>query len=81
MASGIPVVATSVGGTPELLVDGETGLLIEKENPKQIAECILRLVRNKKLRRKMGEAGMMRTQRMFDIRKTACQIEGVILNA
>lgn len=81
MAAGMPVVATRVGGIPELVADGETGFLVEKENPEQIAECILRLARDAQLREKMGRTGRERAGRFFDIRKNARNVEEVILNS
>jgi glycosyltransferase involved in cell wall biosynthesis len=81
MTAGVPVVATRVGGSPELVVDGETGFLVEKENPGQIAECILRLADDKGLREKMGRAGRDRARDLFDVRKNALQVEEVLLGA
>ncbi len=44
MAAGKPVVATSVGGTPEAVVDGVTGLLVPPRNPEALANAIVKLV-------------------------------------
>src|ERR1700752_15450 len=79
MASGIPVVATRVGGNPELVLNEETGLLVDKERPKQIAASLLRLSNDAELRLRLGAAGQARARSMFDIRKTATQIEEVLL--
>lgn len=79
MASGVPIVATRVGGSPELVVNGEAGFLVNKEDPKHLAECILKLASNKKLRKKIGRAGIKRAQKMFDVRKNASRIEELIL--
>lgn len=57
MACGVPVVATKVGGTPEVVKDGKNGFLLEPGRPKLIAEKLIKLLRNKKLRRRMGAAG------------------------
>ncbi|WP_455392800.1 glycosyltransferase family 4 protein [[Eubacterium] cellulosolvens] len=54
---GRPVIATNVGGTHELIKHEETGLLIEPENPKLMAESIIRLVNDKKLQKRLGENG------------------------
>jgi glycosyltransferase involved in cell wall biosynthesis len=81
MASGVPVVATRVGGTPEIIVDGETGLLVEKDSPSQIARAILRLADDALLRKQMGEAGRQRVRRMFDVRKNARVMEEVLLGS
>ena len=81
MACGIPVVATRVGGTPEMVVDGETGLLVDKACPEQIAECLLRLAHDVNLRRSMGSAAKKRVIMNFDIRRTSTEIEEVMLGA
>jgi glycosyltransferase involved in cell wall biosynthesis len=51
MASGIPVVATNVGGLPELITNNCNGLLVSPSNSKELAEAILRLLNNPKLAR------------------------------
>jgi glycosyltransferase involved in cell wall biosynthesis len=53
MAAGIPVIATSVGGIPDFLRDGETGLFCEVKNPKNIAEKVKILLKNNELRKKI----------------------------
>lgn len=80
MASGIPVIATRVGGIPELVLDGVTGLLVNKESPEQIADCILRLAGDPRERESIGRAGMLRVREMFDIRKNARIVEEAILS-
>jgi len=54
---GRPVIATRVGGTPELIKDGKTGLLIEPGNPEVLAENIIRLADDKKLQKRLGKNG------------------------
>ena len=50
MAAGRPVVATRVGGTPELVIDGKTGLLVERHSPAELARAIASLLRDEALR-------------------------------
>jgi len=78
MASGIPVVATRTGGTPELIADGVTGILVEPASPARIAESVLRLVRDSQLRSRMGVAGRERVMAMFDVSKNARIIEKIL---
>jgi glycosyltransferase involved in cell wall biosynthesis len=52
----IPVVASNVGGLPETLRDGKTGFLVEPRRPDQIAEAVIRLLRDEELRSRMGRA-------------------------
>ncbi|MBU2109663.1 glycosyltransferase family 4 protein [Patescibacteria group bacterium] len=53
MAAGIPVIATSVGGIPDFLKDGETGLFCEVHNPQSISEKVKILLENQELRNKI----------------------------
>ncbi|WP_337844906.1 glycosyltransferase [Thermus sp.] len=71
MASGRPVIATAVGGVPELIEDGVHGFLVPPRNPKAFAEAILRLARNPLLVRQMGQEGRKRALERFDITQTA----------
>ncbi len=50
MASGLPVIASAVGGTPEIIKHGETGLLIQPGDPQSLAEAIIRLLEDAELR-------------------------------
>jgi glycosyltransferase involved in cell wall biosynthesis len=59
-AMEIPVVATQVGGIPEVVLDGETGILVEPGNSEQLAQAILTLIENPTLRKQMGERGRKR---------------------
>jgi len=47
-------VATRVGGTPELVIDGETGILVERSEPKQLARAIVTLLGDARLRATLG---------------------------
>ena len=52
-----PVIATNVGGTPEMMIDGKTGFLVEKGNHEQLIEKIRLLLEDKKLAKDMGDSG------------------------
>jgi glycosyltransferase involved in cell wall biosynthesis len=60
-----PVVATAVGGVPEVVSDGINGFLVPKENSAQLAAAIEKLSRDAQLRLKMGEAGQRAVQEQF----------------
>jgi glycosyltransferase involved in cell wall biosynthesis len=66
MATGLPVVASRVGGLPELIVDGETGLLVEPRDPDALAAALERLVADRALRRELGAAGRAYAEAHFD---------------
>jgi glycosyltransferase involved in cell wall biosynthesis len=55
---GKPVVATTVGGLPEMVDDGRTGYLISPRKPQEIADAVVRLMQDGELRHRMGAAGM-----------------------
>jgi glycosyltransferase involved in cell wall biosynthesis len=57
MASGLPVVATAVGGVPEILRDTETGFLCPKDSEAIVLERLLQLIHDESLRTKMGGLG------------------------
>jgi glycosyltransferase involved in cell wall biosynthesis len=65
MACGLPVVATRVGGMVETVVDGETGLLVEPEQPAALADAIVSLLQDAERSRKMGTGGRARAVACF----------------
>ncbi|MGA3058018.1 MAG: glycosyltransferase family 4 protein [Candidatus Limnocylindrales bacterium] len=64
-ASGLAVVATRVGGIPEIVVDGETGLLVPPEDPAALAKALERLIADPGLRSRLGRAGRRRIEELF----------------
>jgi glycosyltransferase involved in cell wall biosynthesis len=66
MASGIPVVATGVGGIPEQILDGETGILISPYQPEQIAKAVISLLQNPQMAREMGKRAKARAEARFN---------------
>ncbi|MDR7545120.1 MAG: glycosyltransferase [Armatimonadota bacterium] len=65
MFFGLPVVATRVGGIPEAVADGETGILVPPGDARALAEAVERLAADPHLRRKMGAAGRRRAEACF----------------
>jgi len=63
---GLPVIATRVGGSPEIVLDGKTGLLVEPQNSHALAEGLVKLLLEKELRVKYKENALQRAK-MFDI--------------
>jgi glycosyltransferase involved in cell wall biosynthesis len=77
MAVGLPVVATAVGGTPEVVVDGVTGLLTPSHDPGALAAAITTLLRDPDLRRKMGRAGLERVRERFTLKQMVQQTQAL----
>jgi glycosyltransferase involved in cell wall biosynthesis len=75
MEAGLPVVATRVGGVPDIVVDGETGFLVPPRDPAAVAEALSRLLEEPELARAMGEAGRKRRRTEFDLAATVRRIE------
>jgi glycosyltransferase involved in cell wall biosynthesis len=69
MARGKPVVATPVGGTAELVADGETGLLVPPRDPEALAAAIGALLADPERRRRLGEAGYRRVAEKFTLER------------
>ena len=78
MAAGLPVVATAVGGNPELIIDGETGYLVPPADPRAMADALLRLIRNPQLRREMGCRGRERVEEHFSLHAMVQKYEDVL---
>jgi glycosyltransferase involved in cell wall biosynthesis len=74
MAHGKPVVATAVGGTPEAVVDGETGLLVAPRDVPALSAALERLVGGEELRRRLGDAGRRRVEAHFSAREMTRRI-------
>jgi glycosyltransferase involved in cell wall biosynthesis len=67
MAAGLPVVAANVGGIPELVADGVSGLLVPPDDPDALAEAIERLLESPSLAQQLGHAGRRRVVENFDV--------------
>ncbi len=67
MAAGLPVVATQVGGVPEVILDGITGILLPAGNPQALAEAIQRLLTKPGLCMEMGRSGRERVRDDFSV--------------
>ncbi len=70
MVMGKPVVATNGGGTPELVVDGETGMLVAAGDARQLADCVCTLLDDAQLRSTMGRLGRRRIESEFSQQRT-----------
>lgn len=77
MAVERPVVATASGGVPEIVVEGETGLLVPPHEHGPLAEAIVAVLGDPASAASMGVAGRKRALERFDVRRVASQVEGL----
>lgn len=75
MEAARPVVATRVGGVPDIVAEGETGLLVPPRDPAGLAAGIAQLLDDPRLASRMGEAGRRRRREEFDLADTVRDIE------
>jgi len=73
-ASGLPVVATRHGGIPDVVLDGETGLLVEEGDIDGMAQHLLQLAREPELARRLGQAGRVKIRAEFSMEKSISQV-------
>lgn len=73
---GLPIVATAVGGVPQVLTDGVDGLVVPPGDPTALADGVARLVGDPDLRRRLG-AGARDRSAMFDVAEASREIEGI----
>jgi glycosyltransferase involved in cell wall biosynthesis len=72
---GLPVIASNVGGLPEVVADGVTGYVVAPENPADLASSLTRLCEDPTLARQMGEAGKDRALRLFTSKRLVDRFE------
>jgi len=80
MAMGKPVVATQVGGTPEIVIDGVNGFLVPPKDACLLASKVLILLRDRELCQRMGESGRIIVKERFDIKHTIRKMEDMYNN-
>ena len=80
MASSLPIVATQVGGIPELVIDGETGILVPPDDADQLAVGLCKVLESPQLREKMGCAGRQRIEETFTLEKKLNETEKLYLS-
>lgn len=80
MGAGIPVISTKWRGIPELVVDGETGILVDVKSPELFAESMLEMVKDSNLRSQMGKSALSRYQSLFSLNQFERRINDAICN-
>jgi glycosyltransferase involved in cell wall biosynthesis len=75
MSCGLAIVATSAGGTPEAIIDGETGLVVSPNNPDELASALKHLIDDDDLRAQLGQSAARAAREHFDFRLYVNQLE------
>jgi len=76
-SAGKPVIGAKIGATPEVIQENIDGLLTEFDNPHNIADQVLKLLRNKKLRKRLGEQGKVKVETFHSWRNIANKTKNV----
>ncbi|PKM11433.1 MAG: sugar transferase [Gammaproteobacteria bacterium HGW-Gammaproteobacteria-3] len=77
MASGLPVIATAVGGNPELVVQGQTGFLVAPQHPAEMADCLFSYAADKEKRLAHGQNGRRRVLAEFSMEAMTANYKAV----
>lgn len=79
MVTGLPVVSTRISGIPEMVIDNETGFLVEPHEVVALAGAIEKVTNDRSLGERLGHAGYERAQRLFSIEKNVHEFCALIL--
>jgi glycosyltransferase involved in cell wall biosynthesis len=77
MSCGKPVVATPVGGIPEALVDGETGLLVPPNDSEELAKAVVRVLGDRELAQRMAANGRQRAEMHFSVKRMVNDVQAL----
>ena len=80
MQAGLPIIATSVGGNPELIEAGKTGLLAEPRNAVMLVEKIKNLIDNNEIAKKFGANAKERARKEFGLEKMVNETKKIYNN-
>jgi glycosyltransferase involved in cell wall biosynthesis len=81
MEHKVPIVSTNEGGIPDVLKNGENGLISEKKNPLSLADCLAELLDSKELREKMGEDGYKKFKENYTIKSFEARLIEILKDA
>ena len=80
MAARLPIVASAVGGVPEMVVDGHNGRLVSPEQPRELSNACIALLADPELRNRMGENGWQIVNDKFNIQGQVEQLRKLYLD-
>jgi glycosyltransferase involved in cell wall biosynthesis len=76
-ATGLPTISTRHAGVPEIVLDGQTGFLVEEKNVNGLAQKLNTLIENPQLRAKFGERGRKLIEERFNIKDQTRELEDI----
>ena len=79
LATGTPVVASNVGGLPEIVKPNDTGLLVSPKNPSELARAVIAMAQDPAMRQRLGENGRHFVQESFAPDKLTRQVESILM--
>jgi glycosyltransferase involved in cell wall biosynthesis len=79
MATGLPVVSTNLGGIPEMVVENETGFLVQPGDVESMAHAIQKVISETSLAARLGQAGFQRAKTLFSIEKNVRELYALIM--
>ena len=77
MHAGLPIVAASVGGNPELITDQEQGMLMPAQNPEALANAIVKLIDDPNLAQRLGQAAQQKAFSDFSLARMIIKTKSV----
>src|SRR5437773_1400419 len=81
MATGLPVVSTNIGGIPEMIIENETGFLVQPSDAPAMTDAIGKVINDPSLAQRLGDSGYDRAQRLFSIDKNVRKLCALINTA
>ena len=79
MAVGVPVISTKLSGIPELIEDGQSGLLVNPRNAEELAKAIEKVLTNDGLCQQFVQRARIKVEEDFDVRKNAKELKRILL--
>jgi len=78
IASGAPVIASNVGGIPDIVINEKTGILVPEKNPKALSDSIIKLLGDKELSSALGKKAKIHVQKSFQWSKVSSEFDKII---
>src|SRR5207302_8365022 len=79
MATALPIVSTNIGGIPEMVIENETGFLLEPADASALADAIEKVIDDRLLAQRLGHAGYQRAHEFFSIEKNVRELSALVV--